>query len=500
MKTLLEQVKDKKDFNVKSSISNGSGSLYRGLVMGSMLLILQFGLHISHDAGIVGGQVALAQTATEDPRPKRTVPTMSSETYEKLAKFNEILLPTDDEGNPLPPEEVGERDLEGAQKILDNLLARYRRLNGNEMAQVHRSYAWLGQELEDTRLTIEHLTKILDYRESIAYVLEETTLNNLSKMHFTLEEWDEALDYAMQYMDLSISEGPNDYVYVAQIYIAMEDFENTKVWIKLAISTAEEQGRTVKEYWYQILISSVNVLEQWDEVLDANKICVVKWPKNAYWLGMAQAFMQLGQEDNAMYCLECAHTAGLLQSDKDFTNYASMLALAGAPIRAARVLEEALEREIVEPNKKILTWLAQYYQISLEVDLAIQNYIKAAEDAEEGELWGRLAMLYNERGQFEECIQAIDTALDLGVKKRVTRLWLTKGSCQFSAEDYTAAKTTFTDLRKQLLRSDDESDESLTAITRTYLKSVENELSRIAHEQDVRAAELAYEEEKRKRS
>ena len=43
-------------------------------------------------------------------------------------------------------------------------------------------------------------------------------------------------------------------------------------------------------------------------------------------------------------------------------------------------------------------------------------------------------------------------------------------------------------------------EQALGVITRSYLSSIENELDRILHEQEVRAAELAYAEEKRKRS
>ena len=491
------------EMNVEDSDSLIRHSLTRAMGLGAVVLLLQIGMGFFHGTAFWGGQVALAQTATEDPRPKRNVPTMTSETYDRLAKFYEIMTPTDKDGNPLPPEEVGERDFPAAQKILDNLLARYRRLNGNEMAQVHKNYAWLAQEMDDMDLAIEHLMKILDYRESIAYVLEEQTLSNISKLNFTLERYDEALDYALQHLDLAISEGPNDYVYISQIYIAMEDYENTKTWIKLAISTAEEQGKQIKEYWYEILLASVSVLEQWDEVLDVGKICVTKYGKLKYWLSMAQAYMQLDDEESAMYTLECAHTSGLLNKDKEYTNYASMLALAGASIRAANVLEEGFELEILKRDSKLLTWLSQYYQISLEQELAIKNYLLAADDAEDdvaGKLWTRLAQLYNETAQFEKCIEAADTALDIGDLSQPSRVWLTKGSCQFSAEQYGAAETTFTDLRRELLRSDDESDRALAVITRSYLSSIANERKRIAHKEQVRADELAYAEEKRKRS
>ena len=489
--------------NVEVSDSLMARSVTRALGLGAVVLLLQLGMDFFPVTEHWGGQVALAQTVTEDPRPKRNVPAMTSETYDRLAKFGEIMTPTDKEGNPLPPEEVGERDFPAAQKILDNLLSRYRRLNGNEMAQVHRNYAWLAQEMDDMDLAIEHLLKILDYRESINYVLEEMVLSNVSKLNFTLERYDEALDYALQHLELSISEGPNDYVYISQIYIAMEDYENTKTWIKLAISTAEEEGKPIKEYWYEILLASVNVLEQWDEVLEVGKICVMKYGKGKYWLSMAQAYMQLEDEESAMYTLESAHTAGLLDKDKEYTNYASMLALAGASIRAANILEEGFELEILKRDTKLLTWLAQYYQISLEQGAAIENYLLAAEDAEDeeaGKLWTRLAQLYNETGQYKKCIEAADTALDIGELSQPSRVWLTKGSCQFSAEEYGAAKTTFTDLRRELLRSDDEGDKALVVITRSYISSIENEQERIAHEREVRAAELAYEEEKRKRS
>ena len=501
MDSISERKREIEKMSLNNSDSLSGRSFLRALALGSAVICLQLGLDVFHGTAVTGGQVALAQTATQDPRPKRMVPPMSSETYDRLAKFYEIMSPTDKDGNPIPLEEVGERDLPAAQKILDNLLTRYRRLNGNEMAQVHRNYSWLAQEMDDVPLAIEHLTKILDYSESITYALEEMALENVSKLKFTLEDYEGALDYALRHMELSISEGPTDYVYVSQIYFAMEDYENVKTWIKLAIRIQEEHEREVKEFWYEILLASVSVLEQWDEVLDVSKICAINYGELKYWIHMAQAYMQLEDEESALYTLECAHTAGLLDREKEYTNFASMLAMGEAAIRSTIILEEGLELEIIEPDSKVYKWLAQYYEISQEHDLAIENYILAAKDSKEGgKLWMRLAALYNEIGKFDECVEAADTALDLGELTQPNRAWLTKGVCQFSAEDYAGAKTTFTDLRLELLRSDAESDKALLNTARAYLRSIENEFRIQKYEEDVTAAELAYAEEKRKRS
>ena len=204
----------------------------------------------------------------EDTRPQKDVPAISQRFYEEMTKFNKIMSPDEEEGeeaeiDPLAPDT---RDLGKAQEILDRMLAR-RWLNDNERAQVHQSYAWLAQDLEQPRLAIQHLTSVLDYRESIRYAQEERALDGLSRLHYSIEEYQQALNYALQFMDLALTVNANQCSYVAQIYLNLEDWVNVKKWITTAIDKKKELFRPVPEQWWKLLLYSQTTLEHWDEAL-----------------------------------------------------------------------------------------------------------------------------------------------------------------------------------------------------------------------------------------
>ena len=477
-------------------------SLTRGIALFSMMLLLQIAMDVTNtpDTGaFLSGQLLHAQTTTEDPRPERNVPVMSASTYEHLSKFSKILLPEEEEGEDQgdgSAEGEDTRDLAEAQKILDRLLARSRGLNGNELAQVHRNYAWLAQEMGDTELAIYHLTQVLEYRASIRYAQEEMALNNLSRLHFSIEEYGEALDFATQYIELVLAPAPNDYVFMAQIYFQLEEFEDVKYWIRLAIDTQKELQRPIKEFWYQILLAAVNTLEQWDEALEVLKVLVTDFPSRDYWIGMAQAYAQLGQEDKATYTLEAAHTAGMLEKQTDFTNYASLIALEGAAIRATWILKEGFETEVIERSAKVLKWNGQYLGMARLYTEAIEGYEEAVELSEEGqgEIWYRIAQLNNQISRYAECVQASDMALRFGDLKKPFNVRYVKAVCEFLNEDFEASQETFTKLRTDLRTEEDE--ESLKSLVRAYLKSIGVEFEIIEHEKNVSEDERIYREEK----
>ena len=278
-------------------------TISRGLVLVAMVLTLQAVLDqtvnpVHHS--IVGGSSLFAQANKEDPRPERNVPSMSESVYEQLSKFSYVLVPEQEEGE-------GIWDLSNAQEILDRLLARSNGLNGNELAQIHRNYGWLAQEMGDTRLAIHHLTQVLEYRTSIRYAQEEMTLNNLSKLHFSLGNFEEALDFANQFMDLSADVQPRDYLWVAQIYYQLENFESLKYWIKLAIEGEQQSKRPIKEHWWHLLLTAVHSLEEWDEAVNIYEKLVVEHPKEAYWIALAQAYAQMDRDDDAAAALKSAN-------------------------------------------------------------------------------------------------------------------------------------------------------------------------------------------------
>lgn len=431
----------------------------------------------------------------EDPRPKRNVPPVTQRFFEEISKFTKIIDPEVEEGEEPDPEAEDTRDLAKAQELLDRLLSR-RWLNDNERAQVHQSYAWLAQDTEQPRLAIEHLTKLLDYRESVRYALEERALDGLSKLHYSIEEFPGALKYALQFMDLALTVNANQCSYVAQIYLQLEDFENVKKWIRTAIDKKNELMRPVPEGWWQLLLYALTTLEHWDEALETLKVLVVEFPKREYWFGLAQAYMELGEDQNSTYTLEAAHTAGMFSKESDFLNLANRVVLQDAPRRAVWILRDGFEKEYVEPSSKTLKRYAQYMWIARDYEGAIEAYLGALEFEPDGKIWHRIAQLYSQTNDYRKCAEACGMALDSGDLDNPYNVMYQKGLCQFYESDFEGAKETFDELKGEIRTIDEE--ESLLRNVRLYLEAIDTEFRRIEHEQEVFDLERAYREEKAK--
>lgn len=495
-----------------STLGNKDSSLRldRAVSSGFVLLLSALFLQAATDClfsqsggSYAGSQFLSAQnppiviTRPDDPRPERNVPPVTQRWVDEMAKFMKIMDPEEEEGEEkeFDPEAEDTRDLPKAQELLDRLLSR-RWLNDNERAQTHQSYAWFAQDTEQPRLAIEHLTKFLDYRESVRYALEEKTLDGLSKLHYSIEEYPEALKYALQFMDLALTVNANQCSYVAQIYLHLEDFGNVKKWIQTAIDKKKELLRPVPESWWQLLLYALTTLDQWDEALSILKILVVEFPKRDYWFGLAQAYAELGEEQNSTYTLEAAHTAGMFNRESDYLNLANRVVLFDAAIRAVWILRDGFEKEIVQRSSKTLKRYAQYKWLARDHHGAIEAYLGALEFEPDGIIWQRVAQLYSQTNQYSKCAEACDMAIESGDLDSHYGVKYQKGLCQFYESDFEGAKETFVDLRSDLRNVEEE--ESLLRNVRLYIEAVNTEFRRIEHEQEVSDQEREYREEKAK--
>ncbi|MCY4144071.1 MAG: hypothetical protein OXG08_10355 [Gammaproteobacteria bacterium] len=179
-------------------------------------------------------------TVVEFVREERVVPAVTQDWMDEMSRFTRIMEPEVDEGEENNARVADDaRDFSKAQEILDDLLSA-NWLNDNERAQVHQSYAWLAQDQEQPRLAIKHLTEALEYRESMNFRMEERLLYGLSRLHFSVEDYGNALKYAQQSMDRAQTVNDIYYPYMARIYLNLGELENAKEWIEKAIDKKNE--------------------------------------------------------------------------------------------------------------------------------------------------------------------------------------------------------------------------------------------------------------------
>jgi len=127
------------------------------------------------------------------PQKTRRVPSMSEATFKKLAEAQEF---------------VDAKDLAGAEKVLQGMLDRSRRYNGNEIGQIHNMLGFVFFSKEDYNQAIHHYRIVIEQGDDIPEGLETTTLYTLAQLSFVAERYQDALRYMETWISKAQNPGP----------------------------------------------------------------------------------------------------------------------------------------------------------------------------------------------------------------------------------------------------------------------------------------------------
>ena len=438
-----------------------------------LALSLALGLGPSAITSAVGvDNQAFAQS--EGREKKRRVPNINEATFRQLSDAQEYVdaaqcqfdengappeaIPGADECDPVTAAEA--RVLWGeALAVLTRMEQRSRRYNGNERGQIHNLLAYVNYELDDIEKTIYHYEQVLAQVPDITEVVENTTLQQLSKLYFqegnkyegeqALSYYRKALQMMQEWLVRNENPGPEAHFYVAQIFYQMKDFPSAIDRLELVVSIARERGMKVKESWWTMLQYLYFEEENWPKVIEILEILVKDFPKRAYWVNLASVYGETDQSEKQLWTLEAAHVGGYLDRESDLRTYGGLLLQHEIPNRASKYLQAGFDDEIIESNVTNLQTLGQAYQIGQDVDKAIPVFEEAAGIAEDGTTYDRLSSLYLEKDEFQKCVSAADNALDKGGLKKPVATKITKGICEFNLDRLTAARRTFVELRRE---------------------------------------------------
>ena len=206
-----------------------------------------------------GGQQAWAEEEERDKQKMRRVPSMSEATFKKLAEAQEF---------------IDAKDLDGAIRVLNGMLDRSRRYNGNEIGQIHNMLGFVYFSKEDYGRAISHYEVVIRQGEDIPEGLETTTLYTLAQLNFVDERYSEALRYMRLWLSKATNPGPEPHIFMGQVYYQMEDYVNAATQIEKGIAIAQARGTAVKENWWALLSFLYSEQERWPKVMEILEILI----------------------------------------------------------------------------------------------------------------------------------------------------------------------------------------------------------------------------------
>ena len=407
-----------------------------------------------------GAPKAWGAEEEERPRNMRRVPSMSEATFNKLAEAQEF---------------VDAEDLDGAMRVLNGMLDRSRRYNGNEIGNIHNMLGFIQFSKGDYGKAIRHYEIILQQGEDVTEGMETTTLYTLAQLNYVHERYDEALRYMQLWLDKATNPGPEPHIFMGQVYYQKEDYYNAALQIEKGVAIAQGRGTAVKENWWALLTYLYTEQEQWSKVLEMLEILVRDFPKRSYWVSLAGIQGQQGMEKEQVYTMMAAYEARFLKMQSDLVTLGGLLMQEEVYLRAAAVLQKAIDDELVETNASHLRSLGQAYQLAQEIDKAIPVLEHAGRLSDDGRIFERLSQLYMEDDQFGKCVDAASNALKKGGLRKIQSTYVVQGMCEYNRDGLTRARAAFVSCRNESRRV---RDQSTLRTCQQWINYIDNERAR----------------------
>lgn len=198
-----------------------------------------------------------------------------------------------------------------------------------------------------------------------------------------------------------------------RVYYAKKDYAAAAQALQKALDSSTQPDPNAQ----QMLMASYFELKQPERAEKIGLDIVRTHPDDkAAILNLASVYQQAGQPDKAAALLDDARKRGLLTDAKDYRKlYVLYSNIKGRESDSAAVINEGLQKGILQPNAEAYTALGDDYYFMNQSPQALDAYKKADAVSTDGEAALKLAKVYNNQGQAAEAKAAAERALQKGV-------------------------------------------------------------------------------------
>ena len=342
-----------------------------------------------------------AQESEQPERKTRKTPAMREKIYKQLS---EAQLAAEAE------------NYQGALQILSKLEAD-KSLNSYEKAQMFNFYAFIFYSQDKYRDAIRAYENVLAQPE-LPEALENGTIYSLAQLYFQAEDYRKSIQLMERWFRVATNPGAEPYVIVAQAYYQLKEYGKALPNIEKAMSIARQQGKPVKENWLllqRLFYYELNDYPKSEQVL---KELLRLYPKKVYYTQLSAVYHELNDDKKQLAALELAHLQGMLSDGRELLNLAQLYVANGIPYRGAKILQDGIDRKVVDERESNLRLLSQAWFMAGDYEKAIPPLRRAAQIADDGELYIRLAQSYLNLNKYAEAVEALRAGLQKGGIKR----------------------------------------------------------------------------------
>ena len=418
----------------------------------SMKRILTVMLAMALPALYIGSAGAQEGESEASQRKTKQTAAMSEKVYKKLSEAQAL---------------ADEDQYAAAKAKLDEVKA-MSKLSPYEMAQLYNFYGFVYYSQDNNEAAINAYETVLA-QPDLPEGLRNQTIYTLAQLHFTIENYQQAIDLINQWLATQTNPAPEPFILLASARYSLEQYPQMIEPLERAMEIARSRDQQVKEQWWLLLRVAHFEMDNYTEVRDILEILVANWPKKEYWTQLSAMYGELEQEKRQLAAYESAYDQGLLVRSSELVQLAQLFLQAEVPFKASQVLKSGFDDEIVEEKASNYRLWAQALQLAQEDQDAIPALRQAARLSDDGELDVRLAQSHLNLSQYDECVSSAREGINKGGLKRRDQAYVILGMCLFESKNYNEAKTAFSNAAK---------DKRSAKIASQWLQFIESEQER----------------------
>jgi tetratricopeptide (TPR) repeat protein len=327
-------------------------------------------------------------------------------------------------------------------ETLDEMKANHK-LNSHEQALMWQTYGYAYIGLEDYDRAADALGRCLETR-GLPFQAELHTRYNLAQILVMLERHERAIAEFEEWFRHADNPSPTAHYMAAMAYMQGGQRRRAIEFVDRAIAGSA----TPKESWLQL--KNAMLVEEKD-FAGAEAVLtelIARYPKKAYWMQLAAIYSETKRHERALTTLEMVYLQGLFDQDSEYITLAQMYLFNQIPYQAAAVINDGLDKGVIEDSAQAWQLLADSWMHARERDRALPPMRRAAELAEDGNLYVRLAQILVDREEWGDAREAIAMAQEKGGLRYPGHAQLLLGIASANEERWGEAEQAFAAARQ----------------------------------------------------
>ncbi|MGU9977950.1 MAG: tetratricopeptide repeat protein [Candidatus Oxydemutatoraceae bacterium WSBS_2016_MAG_OTU14] len=323
--------------------------------------------------------------------------------------------------------------------LMDQFLAQ-NRPSPYEQSMLNRLFAVVYANTENYAKAAVYFERVLDAGLLDSQVLRQTR-QNLAYLYLQERRFEEVQRLMRDIIRQSNELLPQEAYVIAFAYFELEEKELAVEWAHRLLRLLDLEQVTQRHY-YDLIIGIYLNDQMYAEAKTLLERMLERYPEEErYWRQLIAVEIESNNPSAALALMELSLSSGLLKTDRDKEQLASLYLQQGIPYKAAHIAQSLVTKKVADAKLHELLGMAWWE--AREYDKAIPHLQQVASTASDGRLFLQLAYLYVEREAWSDAVEAIDLALKKQKVQNRPRLQLLRGIARFNLGKMKAAEADF---------------------------------------------------------